>query len=201
MYRLSESEFFQYRTAEQRLKDIRRQHALELQEAYDNIHPTKTRIDTDLGRIYVESINPETYAIYLVELRQEHEEIERWWAERAKVYNQAYRESGGDMAKTREILAQIISTRPDLQRKQIDTAVFDELKEYDSQIDNMSMDELLEDYWDSDEENSEEQIRDRCIKLHESYDMPVNEIASLLGITTSRVRKHINRYLKTEGST
>lgn len=200
MYQLSNSEFIQYRIAERRLQDIRKQHAHELQKAYADIHPTITRIDPALGRLYVESVNPETYAIYLIELQEEHKEIENWWAERAKVFKQAYEEAGGDLEKTREILSRIISTRSDLQRKQVNVTLFDDVEKYDAKIDSMTDDELFKDYQDLEDENSEERIREQCISLYENYDMTINEIASFLGITTARVKKHIKKYLRTEGS-
>lgn len=63
----------------------------------------------------------------------------------------------------------------------------------------MSVEELLEDYWDKDEEITEEQLEERCVRLYESYDWTIKEIADQLGITTARVKKYVNRYQKTEG--
>lgn len=47
MYRLSETEFMQYRMAERFLNDTRKRHAMELEQAYENIHPTRTAFDYD----------------------------------------------------------------------------------------------------------------------------------------------------------
>ena len=77
MYRMSRSEFWQYKIAKARLKELRKLHEIELQEAYDNIHPTRTAVDYHIGRIYVESINPADYAIYLIDLQEEHKRIEK----------------------------------------------------------------------------------------------------------------------------
>lgn len=152
---MSEYEFMQYKMAEQRLRDIRRQNAIELQKAYDDIHPTRTCYDYDLKRLYSESMNPEKYAIYLVEMRNGHERIEEWWTKRAEAYKEAQVLANGDESKIYEILLNIIETRPDLQRKQVDLSIYGDVAEYDSLVEKMNMEELLEDYWDKEGEFDE----------------------------------------------
>ena len=190
----------QYRMAERFLNDTRKRHAMELEQAYENIHPTRTAFDYDQKRLYQESVNVEDYAIYLVELQEEHERIENWWKIRLEAYKEAEKRSNGQLKKIKEILSEIISENPELQRKfPNDFYSFEDVEEYDRRIDNMSVEELLEDYWDKDEEITEEQLEERCVRLYESYDWTIKEIADQLGITTARVKKYVNRYQKTEG--
>ena len=174
MYRLSETEFIQYRMAERFLNDTRQRHAIELEEAYENIHPTRTAFDYEQKKLYSESINVEEYAIYLVELQEEHKRIEKWWEIRLEAYKEADKRSNGQLEKIKEILSEIISENPELQRKfPNDFYSFEDVEEYDRRIDNMSVEELLKDYWDKDEEITEEQLEERCIRLYESYDWTI----------------------------
>lgn len=172
MYRMSESEFMQYEFAEKRLFELRRQHAFEITQAYDNIHPTRTRIDSHLGRIFNESVNPETYAVYLIELQEEHKKHEEWWELRVEAYREAsarltdeerqcldlydygsYSKRQGARKKLCKELEKIVATRPELQRRPIKIDKLEDLDEVDRQIDKMNIKELLKDYWDPDDEN------------------------------------------------
>lgn len=210
MYHMSESEFVQYEMAERRLHDLRKKHAIELQQAYDNIHPTRTCFDYQTGTLYWESVNPEKYAIYLIELREEHERMEKWWELRASAYREAlellteeernyispyeygnYQKRQNVRKKFRQILTEIVSTRPELQRQSVSLDEIEDLEEADRRIENMSMEELMEDYWDLDEQINEERLKERCIRLYETYDMTYLEIGRLLGIRTSRVKKYV----------
>src|SRR5690625_5005443 len=89
MYSMSRFEYMQYEIASKRLQELKIKHAAELQRAYDGIHPTRTAIDYDLGRLYAESIDPCEYATYLVDLQAEHERKEEYWYKRASVFEQA----------------------------------------------------------------------------------------------------------------
>src|SRR5690625_7143467 len=89
MYKVTFSEFMQYRMAERRLNEMKLQHEAELQQAYDNIKPTITAVNYDLGQMYAESIDPAEYAIYLVELQEKHEQQQSYWRERTEVFKQA----------------------------------------------------------------------------------------------------------------
>ncbi|MBO1005777.1 hypothetical protein [Pseudogracilibacillus auburnensis] len=173
MYRMSESEFMQYEMAEMRLSQLKMNHAAELQQAYDNIHPTRMGFDYHLGRIFSESLNPADYAIYLVEMREEHELIEKWWGSRATAFKRAFdlltdeqkevfnslgygmhRERLRARSEVKEHLETIVLATPELQRKVVPPELLEDLKEVDREIDNMSMDELMEDYWDRDDEDA-----------------------------------------------
>jgi hypothetical protein len=171
MYRMSESEFMQFEQAEKRLRELQKNNEIELQQAYDGIHPTRVRFDYSLGTIYSESVNPADYAIYLIELREEHERQEKWWGIRAEAYREAlqmltdedrsdlklfgygnYSKRKNARKRLSEALTIVINTRTELQRRQISFEEVEDLEEVDRQIDKMSMKELLEDYWDKDEE-------------------------------------------------
>lgn len=210
MYRLSEYEFRQYEMAEVRLTILKNQHKEELQDAYDGIHPTRTCFDYEQGSVYQESINPAEYAIYLVELQEEHERIEKWWKLRVDAYKEAfsqldgkeqsllntrsygqYKERQQALNKVREHLAAIISTKPELQRKAILLDQIESMEEADQRIENMSDEELFEDYVDF---SDEEQIKKQCIWLREIKDTPYSEISRLLGIETARAKEYIMQH-------
>jgi hypothetical protein len=183
MYYMSESEFMQYETAEKQFNDIRKQHAVELKQAYDGIHPTRARFDYEQRRIYCESVNPADYAIYLVELREEHERIEKWWSLRATAYRESlemltneernsfhlcgysnYEKHEKARKGLREVLTKIVATRPDLQRQSIQFDELEDLDEVDRQIDKLSMEELLENYWDLDEPEEEHSKKNASVE-------------------------------------
>src|SRR5690625_119758 len=149
----------QYQIAEKRLQDLKVKHARELQEAYDGIHPTRSAVDSDLGVIYVESIDPAEYAAYLVDLQAEHERIERYWSLRADVYKRALSklseqeldilngnlENHGDREEIRKTVKNIVTdyvkSKPKLKKKPI--ASMEEIDEYDKRIKNMNKRELV----------------------------------------------------------
>ncbi|MGM7637596.1 hypothetical protein [Bacillus sp. Hm123] len=175
MYHMSDSEFRKYEMAERRLQYLRKQHQIEIQQAYDGIHPTRTCFDYEQKEIYWESVNPCEYAIYLIELKEEHERIEKWWSLRAAVYRESfenltdeersqlttfdsYEESQTVRNRLKQILIDIVSTRPELQRKPIQMDVFEDMEEADRRIENMSMEELFEDYWDLDTQENEDNL-------------------------------------------
>jgi hypothetical protein len=167
MYRISETEFLQYEVAENRLQELRQLHAIEIQQAYDDIYPTRTSFNYGLGKIYSESVNTEDYAIYLVDLKEEYIRTERWWTLRVLAFKDAfnllserdqwnYRVSGLRVEarkRLREHLTSIIEMRPEIQRKIMVFAELEDLEEVDRRIDEMTEEELLEDYWDLDEAN------------------------------------------------
>lgn len=200
MYHMSESEFMQYEIAEIRLKELRSKHADELQDAYDGIHPTRTVFDYERG-VYSESVNPADYAIYLVELREEHERIEKWWELRAIAYQDALNQlAEPEHAQARKeikgILSLLIENRPDLQRRFIPLDDLDDIEEVDRRIDQMSMDELQEDYWNLDDYIDEERLKEQCIRLYETHDMAYSKISRMLGIETSRVKKYVKSMIE-----
>jgi DNA-directed RNA polymerase specialized sigma24 family protein len=211
MYYLSEWEFMQYELAERRLLELRRKNKTELQEAYDGIHPTRSCFDYSIGTIFKESVNTADYAIYLVELREEHERQEEWWGLRATACREAREmltdeeryyldfydyDSYGKREKARkrlrESLINIISSKPELQRKPIPLDESEDLEEADRQIEKMSMKELLKDYWDREEELTEEQLKEKCIRLYKTLEWTYSMIGRELGIEVSRVKKYVN---------
>jgi len=215
MYRMSEAEFMQCKIAERRLQELYKQHEMELQRAYDGIHPTRTCFDYEQGAVYSESVNPAEYAIYLAELREEHKRFEKWWQLRSEVYKQAldqltdeekqiinlgihgnYAEYEKVGKKLREHLNKIFDERPDLQRQSIPFDELEDIEEVDRIIDKMSMKELLEDYWDLDKQIDEEVLKEQCVRLYESYDMTFSTIGKKVGITTNRVKKYVMHHQK-----
>jgi hypothetical protein len=170
MYRMNRFEFIQYEIAEKRLEELEQEHAAELEHAYDEISPTLTYFDYDLGRIVSSSTNPEKYAIYLVELSEKHEKKEKYWRDRAAVYQEAVKALSEEERKHLEQpgihrgkynplrkkmldrVSAIVAQRTDLQRKPIQSV--EPVEEYDRRIDNMSENELLADYWDKEQTTS-----------------------------------------------
>lgn len=211
MYRMSNSEFIQYQSAERRLRELRIQHAYELQQAYDGINPTITRFDYESGSIHSESINPADYAIYLIELKEEHQRQQRWWRLRAEAYQEAlqklteeermdlygsgpYRQVDAARKKLKEILTKIVETRQDLKRQFSSFNSFEDVEEADRQIEKMNMKELLTDYRDFMDQEQEERLKKQCIYLYQSCDWPFSMIGKRLGIPTSRVKKYVNSF-------
>lgn len=171
MYQLSEYEFYQYEIAENRLKALREKHDEELQEAYEGINPTMTCYDYGLCNIYVGSVDPAEYAVYLVELQEKHKQIEEWWSKRAKAYKQAfyrltesdraclinneygkYQERQNALQRLRVLLNDVVANRPELQRVAVSTEAFDEIEKVDEEIENMSDKELFDGYINIDEQ-------------------------------------------------
>lgn len=166
MYQIQDYEFFQYETAEFRLKRMREQSIAQLNQAYRDIHPTRSCFNYDTGKIYSESIDPADYAVYLADLQAEHKKAEEWWRLRAELYREgtkrlsaeerAVLEADNDFLqvmlvknKLRSILSEMIAERPDLQR--VSSFTEDELEsmdEADEEIDKMSMKEVMKDYVD-----------------------------------------------------
>lgn len=166
MYQIQDYEFFQYETAEMRWRKIREQNLMQLNQAYEDIHPTRSCFDYDTGKIYSESIDPADYAVYLADLQAENKKAEEWWRSRAELYREgtkrlseeerAVLEADNDFLqvrfvkhKLRSILSEMIAERPDLQRESSFTE--DELEsmdEADKEIDKMSMKEITKDYVD-----------------------------------------------------
>lgn len=190
MFRMSRYEFIQFQIAENKLNELKIQHAAELEQAYDNISPTMTYVDYDLGRIYSSSINPEEYAIYLIELQEKHKRKEEYWAIRAEAYKQALSMSGGNKEKLFATLSEIVSKTPELQRKEAVQEEIEDVESYDKQIDKMSDEELFSDYWSLDEHlEQNEKIIDRCLWLRQSQEMSYKDIGKIIGITTNRVKE------------
>jgi DNA-directed RNA polymerase specialized sigma24 family protein len=216
MYRMSNSEIKQYQSAERVLQELRIQHAYELQRAYDGIHPTISCFDYEGGSIHSESINPADYAIYLIELKEEHQRQQRWWGLRAEAYKEArkklteeekryldiygagtYKQKEAARNKLGQALIEIVETKPELRRQTVSLDDIEDMEEADLQIEKMSMEELLKDYWDLDELLNETDLKKRCIYLYEACDWPYREIGKRLGIPTSRVKEYVN---SSEGS-
>lgn len=210
MYTLSNAEFMQFKIAGKRLKELQQQHAMELQEAYDNIHPTRTGVDYGTGRMYSESVDPADYAIYLVDLQENHKEHQKWWLLRYKAYKQAMKELSpkeqNDLLnfkpgnfikqneaneKLRKALNKIVDNTPMLQRSSILLDELDDMEEVDELIENMSEDELLEGYEDP---LDGEHTKKRCIKLYKTHDMNFREISEIVGVTFQRAKRIIKQY-------
>jgi|SRR5690625_2338685 len=199
MYKVTFSEFMQYRMAERRLNEMKLQHEAELQQAYDNIKPTITAVNYDLGQMYAESIDPAEYAIYLVELQEKHEQQQSYWRERTEVFKRALqqldeqeRQNINDPRirhKLIDILSGIVAGKPNLRRNY--KPLHDDLKQYDEQIESMNEAELLQDYEDFTEI---EALKDKCIKLYEVHDMTYKQVAETVGITRQRAERIIKQH-------
>lgn len=89
MYEMGSAELMQYVNAEMRYEELCRQQVLELHRAYADIHPTRMGFDFDQGKVFSESVNVEDYAIFLVDLKADHQRQREWWAKRIRVYRKA----------------------------------------------------------------------------------------------------------------
>lgn len=187
---MSNYEFRQYEQAEKKLEMARYYNANELEQAYDGIHPTRTVLDYSLGKLYVESVNPAEYAVYLVDLQEGHKQVENYWSMRAEAYKQAIKlATSGKRYEIKEVLCKIIASRPELQRNNADYDMTEDIEEYDKRIDNMSEAEALEGYIDPLES---EHIKPQCIRLYNAHEMTFKEIGKALGITSTRAREIIS---------
>ncbi len=184
--------------AEKHLRYLRNKNSLELQQAYDRIHPTRTQFDYSLGVIYKESVDPVECAICLVELREKHEEKEMWWKLRAEACKEAlemltddekrylhsrdyesYAKREKARNKLRELLTEIVEARPELQRQPTSLNELKDLEEIaqaDRKIDSLRQKELFEDYRDFTEVVIEEPIKELKLgKKKNSYSPRTNE--------------------------
>src|SRR5699024_9145907 len=192
MYRISRFEYIQFELAEQRLAELQRKHIQELQQAYAGIHPTRTMIDYNLGVIYSESINPADYAVYLVDLQEQHERKESYWKNKSEAYKKALHQlSPGERTKENitKKLNEIIQKQPDLQRQTY--SIYQEVEKYDEYVENISDDELFSDYHDFLED---EKVIEQCIYLRDAHEMTYKNIGKELGITTDRVKRIIQQH-------
>lgn len=199
MYKLTRVEFMQYIIAERRLNELKQKHKAELEQAYDNIHPTKTGVNYDIGVMYAESIDPADYAVFLVELQEKHEQRESYWLERVKALKKAVNQlteeekskinSTKVRQKTMSLLSEIIAENPRLRRNYRD--VHQDIREFDKQIESMTKEELLEDYEDFSEV---EQLKEKCIYLRYVHEMPYTKISEKLSVTRPRVVRIIKQY-------
>lgn len=187
---MSNYEFRQYEQADKKLEMARYYNAIELERAYDGIHPTRTALDYSLGELYAESVNTAEYAVYLVELQESHKQVENYWSMRAEAYKQAIESAtSGRETEIKEALCKIISTKPELQRNNVNYDMTEDIEEYDKRIDSMSEIEALEGYKDPLEN---ENVSKQCVELYNTFDMTFHEVGKALGITSTRAREIIN---------
>lgn len=177
MYVMGMIEFRRYMRAEERLQELRARQQEELQNAYDDIHPTRVAYDYERCETYSESLNVEDYAIWLVEIQQTHKKQRKYWIRRANAFNAALEKLSEEKqeifksvwinknrpnAKYRKVqdelrneLAKVVSSTPMLQRKRPrpkeqpkeDYAI--SVEEWDKMVDAMPTNELYKDYIDT----------------------------------------------------
>lgn len=198
-------EFIQYENAERKLQILKERHALELEEAYDSIHPTRTAFDYATGELYVESMCPAQFTAYVVDLQEEHKRKERLLVLQARLYKQAVNALPKDHAsnlnkfdigsyeirdaartKVREILSELIKGIPELERCKSSRELVLDMERYDKEIDQMSEEELLQGYTDPLQRTG---LESRCIYLRDAQELTYNAIGERLSITTARVKQ------------
>lgn len=202
-------EFLQYTVAGRRLQALKEIHKAQLDHAYDGIHPTRTVTDYVLGSINVESIRPQDYTVFLIELQEKHATKERYWKVRAEVFEQMlrtfseqekkellayspiYNSNEKTQAKAMKRLRELITDIPELSRSKEVRESIQDINEFDLEIENMSNEELLEGYEDPLER---EGIEERCIYLRSTYALSFDSIGERLSVTTSRVSKIITEH-------
>lgn len=149
MYKLSRYEFEMYKRAAFRLELLTKNHKEELQEAYENVHPTRVHYDFERGELYSESANVEKHAIYIIDLKKEQGKRERYWKERAELYERAVKEAREEQEVLQK-LEVLLNATPRLQIKRHNQIKADEVSvdEWDYLVENMSEKDLLADYID-----------------------------------------------------
>lgn len=86
---MDEMQFRRYLYAEEELKSLIQEQNLSLRRAYNDIHPTRTYVDHEVGKLYSQSINVENYAIWLAELQGTMERQRKRVIKRIQLYNKA----------------------------------------------------------------------------------------------------------------
>jgi hypothetical protein len=164
VYQMTESEFHKYLNAQSTYEKLCWDQEEEIEEAYEDIHPTRCGYDYEQGRTFSESINVADYAIYLVDLKDKHKKERKLCEDRIRVFGRAWdsltneerfiynkgRQTLADyenyhvlLDKIKNNLEKIVSTIPELQKKDVGFSQ-DEIARYDAKVDKMSMSELLE---------------------------------------------------------
>lgn len=148
---VTRTEAMRYIYAEKQLEYLKDDYECRVQAAYENIHPTRTVPCYETGELYIESMCPMNFAIYLCELKENYEKVKKEHEQRIEVLQRVKKKlskherkniySFNSIGKVQEILSEMF---PNNKKDN----VLKELMEYDQQIDNMSDAELLNDYVD-----------------------------------------------------
>lgn len=175
---ISNNQFWEYLYAEREMEEIERMYQSEREEAYRNINPTMTGYDTGSGRIYKMGCDVEQYAIHLIELNEkrleklkrlkkkseilketltllyddERTQYEAWKANSTVLYLPIF-----------ETLKECVSYVLEQQRKHEQVQEEVTVTEWDQQIEAMSEEELLQDYWDKDDSFDEYILKRRML--------------------------------------
>lgn len=86
---ISDYEFYQYVIAADYLKDLKRMHHIEIQHLYDDIHPTRVITNSEIGKMFSESINVEDYAIWIIDTKERHKKQQAYYQHKAAVFQNA----------------------------------------------------------------------------------------------------------------
>lgn len=169
MYTLKDFEFQEFLQAEQYISQLILEQQLEINRAYNDIHPTMSSFDYATGTIYKTSLDVVDYCEYLINLKQKQMNVRDYWFKRKEVFQLAFSKLTSEeqrlyldsininikrkriLVKLKAEIERIVDTRKDLQRPEIVGSYAVPVIDWDKAVENMSESELLEDYYDKSE--------------------------------------------------
>lgn len=99
MMRIGTLEFKRYLYADINFNTLSKEANLAIHRAYEDIHPTRVKIDAALGVVYSESINVEDYVIWLVDMKDEYRGRLRLLKEYKDIFDKACEALNADESK------------------------------------------------------------------------------------------------------
>ncbi|MBD8025557.1 hypothetical protein H9636_02685 [Ureibacillus sp. Re31] len=175
---LSDYEFNSYLYAHLDIEVIKQQYERERAEAYENVSPTISLFDYEVGKIVSGSVSVEEHAIFLATLYEQFQKNVKMCNKRIELLNEAIsllyedekaqfeawkvkpRGNYPKVLKTlRECLAFVLEGVADSQLVENEMSA----EEWDAAVDEMDQEELFQDYWDHDDTFDKEIIKRRSL--------------------------------------
>lgn len=162
---ISDSQLWRYINAHLELEEAERNYLVEREQVYENIAPTMTGFDIGSGRIYKKGCDVEGTAIHLVELNEKRLKI----IDKVKKNAQVLKEALTLLYDDERALYESWKANPDvlylsvseplkecisyvLEQQRIDKPPEEmSVREWDKYVEEMSDEELFQDYWDKDD--------------------------------------------------
>lgn len=163
---LSDYEFNKYLYAHLDIEALKQQYERERAEAYENVSPTMTFFDYEAGKVVSGSVSVEDHAVYLAEIYERFQKRKREVLNRVELLEEAVsllydderahfeewkRDSMGISPKVvgtlKECLEYVLEGASNLQCYENEMSI----EEWDAAVDEMTEEELLQDYWDYDD--------------------------------------------------
>lgn len=176
---LSDYEFNKYLYAHLEITTLKKQYDLERAEAYENVSPTISLFDYEVGKIVSGSVSVEEHAIFLATLYEQFQKKVKMCIKRIELLNEAIsllyedekaqfeawkvnpRGTNPNVLRTlRECLTFVLEGTSNLKQ---DEMLEMTIEEWDAQTDSMNEEELFQDYWDHDDTFDKEIIKRRSL--------------------------------------